>query len=271
MPGAEYYDLLRGERVDPLGPVAIAVDALHVEEERLDHVLGDLAGHQVDEVAALDLDRVVEVELGALDRRGHDVVRSGVVGALELLAQVGRERRQVLRELGVGRRPAGDLVALGVPRLHRRVRVGLDPRFGGGDELLARRHQLVDDPELHGLGRTMALALQQQRHQRVDDPEHPYRAHDAAGTGQQPELNLGEAELDRGVIERDPVVARQADLEAAAQRGAVDRGDDRLAERLEAAEHRLALAYELSDLLGLVLGGLAQIVEVAAGEERLLG
>ena len=268
---AEHDDLLRGERFDPLGTVAIAVDALHVEEERLNHVLGDLTGHEVDEVAALDLDRVVEVELGALHGRGHDVVRSGVVGALELLAQVGRERRQVLRELGIGRRAAGDLVALGVPRLHRRVRVGLDPSLRGGDQLLARCHELVDDPELLGLGGTVTLALQQQRQQRVGDAEHPHRTHDAASAGQQPKLNLGEAELDRWVVERDPVVAREADLEAAAQRGAVDRGDDRLAERLEAPQHRLALAHELRDLLGLVPGGLAQVVQVSAGEECLLG
>ena len=79
------------------GRPRVAVDLLQVEEERLDHVLRDLAGDEVDEVAALDLDRGVEVDLRALDRRGHDVVRRRVVRALELLAQVGRERRQVHR------------------------------------------------------------------------------------------------------------------------------------------------------------------------------
>ena len=103
--------------LEALGPAAVAADGLHVEEERLDHVLGDLAGEQVDEVPPLDLDRGVEVDLGALDGGGHDVVRGRVVGALQLLAQVGREGRQVLGQLRVRRRAAGDLVALHVPRL----------------------------------------------------------------------------------------------------------------------------------------------------------
>jgi hypothetical protein len=103
--------------LDALRPPAVSVDLLQVEEERLDHVLGDLPHEQVHEVAPLDLDRRVEVDLGALDSRRHDVVRRRVVGALQLLAQVRRERRQVLRELRVRRRATGDLVALHVPRL----------------------------------------------------------------------------------------------------------------------------------------------------------
>ena len=93
----------------PSGRPRSPLTALQVEEERLDHVLRDLAGGEVDEVAALDLDRVVEVDLRALDRRGHDVVRRRVVGALELLAQVRRERRQVLRERGFDGVPPGIL------------------------------------------------------------------------------------------------------------------------------------------------------------------
>ena len=226
--GAEHDHLLGLEGLDALRTVAVAVDLLQVEEERLDHVLGDLPGDQVDEVAALDLDRRVEVDLRALDRRRHDVVRRRVVGALELLAQVGRERRQVLGELRVRRRAAGDLVALDVPRLDRRLigRLSLDPGLGGRHELLARGDDLVEDAHLFGLRGPQPLALHQQLHQRVDDAQHPHRAHDAAGAGQQAELHLGEAHLDLGVIDGDAVVRGQADLQAAAQRRAVDRGDD---------------------------------------------
>src|SRR5690242_5576390 len=54
------------------------VDRLHVEEEGLDHVLRYLALGEVDEVAALDLERVVEVDLRALVFLGCDVVRRGL-------------------------------------------------------------------------------------------------------------------------------------------------------------------------------------------------
>ena len=235
---AEHDDLLRGERLDPLGPAAVTVDALQVEEERLDHVLRDLAGHQVDEVAALDLDRVVEVDLGALDRRGHDVVRSRVVRALELLAQVGRERRQVLRELGVRRRAAGDLVALGVPRLDRRIGVGLDPRLGGRHQLLARRDDLVDDARAPspwrdgGAGPEAAATSARWR-----CPSMRTVRTTPPAPGSRPSWTSGKPSWTFGSSSAIAVVAGQADLEAAAERGAVDRGDDRLAERLQAAQH----------------------------------
>ncbi len=100
MPAPSTTTFFAGEPLQRLGPAAVAADGLHVEKERLDHVLRDLAGGEVDEVAPLDLDCAVEVDLGALDRGGHDVRRRRVVGALELLAQVRRERRQVLRQRG---------------------------------------------------------------------------------------------------------------------------------------------------------------------------
>ena len=98
----------------------------------------------------------------------------------------------------------------------------------------------------------MALALEQQLHQRVDDAEHPHRADDAAGARQQAELDLREADDGLRVVDDDPVVAGQADLQAAAQRRAVDRRDDRLAERLQPAQLRLAAADELRELGGVL-------------------
>jgi hypothetical protein len=193
-------------------------------------------------------------------------------GALDLLAQVGRERRQVGRQRGRRRGAAGDLVARDVPRLRDVLtRLGSDPLLGGRDELHPGGHQLVDQAHLQGLLRPDPLALQQQLQQRVDDAEHPHGSSDAAGAGQQTELDLREAELDLGVVEGDTVVAGQADLQAAAEGGAVDGGHDRLAEHLQPAQDGLVLTHPDGDLLGVVgLGGL-EIVEVATGEERLLG
>ena len=65
------------------------------------------------------------------------------------------------------------------------------------------------------------LERDRERHA-LREPDQP------AGGGHQPALHLGDAEP-RGVG-RDDEVARQHDLEAAGERGAVDRGDDRLRE-----------------------------------------
>src|SRR5690606_14961744 len=100
-----------------------------VEEEGLDHVLRNQAYGQLREVTTFDLQRVVEVNLRTFHGRAQDVARSRVVGAFQLLLQVGRESRQVHGQGRGGRRAARDLVALHVPRLLR-GRVGLDPRLG---------------------------------------------------------------------------------------------------------------------------------------------
>ena len=54
---------------------------LQVEEERLNHVLGDLAGDQLGEVAALDAAGGVEIHLRALDRASR-MARGAGIGAL---------------------------------------------------------------------------------------------------------------------------------------------------------------------------------------------
>ena len=105
------------------------------------------------------------------------------------------------------------------------------------------------------LRRAQPLALQQELHQRVDDAEHAHRAHDAAGAGQQAELDLGEAEHGLRVVDDDAVVAGQRDLQAAAERGAVDRRHDRLAERLQPAQLRPCRSRTIvGDLRRVVLG-----------------
>ena len=108
-PGAEHGDLAGRRGSTPAGRVAPALTRLQVEEERLDHVLRDLAGDQLDEVAGLDDERGLEVDLRALDGGGQDVARRRVGRALELLAQVGREGGQVGGERGVDGVPPGIL------------------------------------------------------------------------------------------------------------------------------------------------------------------
>ena len=257
----------------PSGPAAVAVDLLQVEEERLDHVLRDLAGHEVDEVAALDLDRVVEVDLRALDRRGHDVVRRRVVRALELLAQVGRERRQVLRELRVRRRAAGDLVALDVPRL------------AGGLAGCAAIHALAAGTSSSRVATTSStrpssLALAGRRRWPCSSscisastmPSMRTVRTTPPAPGSSPSWTSGKPSSTFGSSTTMRWWRGEADLQAAAERGAVDRGDDRLAERLQAAQLRLAVAHALGELARRrPCVPRLQVVEVAAGEEGLLG
>ena len=218
----------------PSGRSLPGVDRLEVEEERLDHVLRVLVDDQLRQVARLDPRGGVEVDLRALDRGGQDRPLGGVDRALGLLAQQRRERRQERRELGVARRAAGHPVAVGVPRVLRRVGVGLDPRLRGRDQLLAGRDQLVDQALLLGRRRLEAGALEQDVHQRRLDAEHPHDAGDAAAAGQQAERRLGQADLDLGVVDDHAVVAGEGDLVAAAERGAVDRGHDRAGGRSRA-------------------------------------
>ena len=54
--------------------------------------------------------------------------------------------------------------------------------------------------------------------------------------GSRPKRHLGEADNEALDVGGDAVVTRQRDLQATAERGAVDRGDDGLAEGLELAQ-----------------------------------
>ena len=110
--------------------------------------------------------------------------------------------------------------------------------LAAGEQLVRRGDDLVDQALGLGLRRLHARALQEDVHQRVLDAEHADRAGDAAATGQQAEGDLGQADL-VAAVGRDAVVAGERDLEAAAERGAVDGRDDGLAERLELAQRRL--------------------------------
>src|SRR4029079_16994623 len=85
-PGAEHADLLDLGPPDALRPRAAAVDRLQIAEERLDHVLRDLAGDELREVTALDAARGVEVHLRALDGRVQDGPRRRHRRTLELFA-----------------------------------------------------------------------------------------------------------------------------------------------------------------------------------------
>ena len=91
-------------------------------------------------------------------------------------------------------------------------------------------------------------------------PDRARQALGAAGARQQAELHLGQAEL--GFLHGHAEMTGQRDLEAAAERGAVDRGDDRLGRVLDLGEHVVEAGR---------LRRLAEFGDVGAGDEGAAG
>ncbi|MNM56061.1 hypothetical protein D3C81_672150 [compost metagenome] len=145
-----------------------------------------------------------------------------------------------------------------------------DPGARGVKQRLPGVGQRVDQPALDGLRGGHQLAVLQIRLARGQAGQAGH-AHHAAGARHQAQRGFGQAELDLGLVQRDAMVAGQRDLEAAAQRGAIERGHDRLAQRFEPAQGVLAELGGFEQPLR--IGGLhpVEAVQVAAGEEGLLG
>ena len=95
----------------------------------------------------------------------------------------------------------------------------------------------------------------------ADHPREPLRP---AAAGDDPERDLGLAELGR--LRGDDQIAGERELEAAAERPAGDGGDDRRLDRRDPApEGGGGVAHRLLE------GALAQRADVGAGGERLVG
>ena len=77
---------------------------------------------------------------------------------------------------------------------------------------------------------------------RAHAPDEPRKALGPSAAGHEAELRLGQAEA--RVVRCDHEVARQDQLEPAAEREPLHRGDDRLRERGEAIGHRPAHVHE---------------------------
>jgi hypothetical protein len=166
---------------------------------------------------------------------------------------------------------AGKLEALLVPGLHR-VALLEDPGPRLRDHLLRRGGEFLDDPRLVRLGRVEVRALHHQ-HERLLGADHARQALRPAGARQQAHLHLGQADLRLRVVQRDAVMAGQAQLEAAAERRAVDGRDQRLAAGLQLAEQQREAARVAVDLLRVLHARehADQVLEVGPGDEAVLG
>ena len=267
-----------------LRPARELVGLLQAEEQRADHALGDRIAQQRHEIARLDLERGVERQLQALvdaahDRLGRRIDAVGLAGDHRVAADEGLHAG---RTPHLASREARRLEAGPVPRLHGARVDGLgalsgigrhdgllglrgQPRLGAGEQFVGR-HDLMDQAHAFGGLDRQVLALEQDRR----GVHHADQARDALGAAaarQQAELDLGLADPGPRVGRGDAVVAGERDLEAAAQRGAVDRRHDRLTAGLLVAEQPLQLA-ELLGELGRIRGvGVQEHLEIGAGDE----
>ena len=268
-PGTDYSQPRGPECGLPRRAAGAGLDLLQVEEVRLDPVLRDLPGNQPDEVAGLDQRRCVQIHLRTLHGRGQYRPGRGRRCSGGLAAQIGREIGQLRGQRPASGGAAGYREPGPVPGLAWLGVLG-DPLLRARQELVDPRDKLVDQPQLESLGWTEPLPGQQHLLQPGRDPEAAHHAHHSAAGGQEPQPGLRQAELAARHIRDDPVVAGQRQLQAAAERGPVDRRHHRLAQGLQRAQLRLD-AIQVRREPGRV-GGLQaqQLMEVTAGEERLL-
>ena len=287
--GAEDADLLVLLLRHALGPARELVRLLQAEEQRADHALGHGIAQQRDEVARLDAQRRIERQLQAFvdaahDRLGRGIDAVGLAGDHGVAADEGLHAR---RAPHLAAREARGLEALAVPRLHG---AAVD-RLGALAGIL--RHDLLGRPAPSATPwpwpasssagttswiRPRPLAASTVRSLPSSRIGAAFITPIRRGMrcvppppGSRPILTSGWPTLALRVGRGDAVVAGEADLEAAAQRGAVDRRHDRLAAGLLAAEHLLQLAELVHQLGGIRRVGAQQHLEVGAGDEVGLG
>ena len=115
--------------------------------------------------------------------------------------------------------------------------------------------EFVDDAPFLGLARAERRAGEDDV-ERLLNPDQPRQALRAAGAGNEAELDFRQAAFRRR--DGDAVVRRQRDLESAAERRSVQRGDDRLRRVLDPVEHVGKVGRG---------GRLAEFGNVGAGDE----
>ena len=265
--GAEHAEQLHRMRLgDGRLDAGILLERRCGEEEE-DELARDVAGGELAEGARL----LAEACLGApvvarLDsrqrgeRRGIVAVRLRHHPFARLTEDDRAAERVVLQQHARGAAPLGATASgqLAVRELARAV--------DGDFEEDRRMHELVHEPHLIGLPRADVAPGEHhvERTLQTDETRQPLRA---AGTRDQPELHLWEGEHRLGVIGRDTVAAGERGLEAAAEAGTVDGGNDRNRQLREPREQRLPTAAQRFGV-----GGVSQSEElgdVGAGEPRV--
>ncbi|MGY4600891.1 hypothetical protein ACVWXL_008637 [Bradyrhizobium sp. GM22.5] len=215
--GAEDGDAVHGPR---LGPFRNAGDlaGLALREEGITLRLGLIAGDELQEALALLLQTFVERQVdGVADGVGR---RERRFQAARLLGH-GGDRIGEDRAVGLGRRDLGVVVTQAAQRTLFSQQLSYEGFATGGRTL----DDLLDQTVLQRFRRSDRITADDHLDRELRS-NRARQALGAAGARQQAELHLGEAEL--GFLHRDAEMTGERDLEATAERGAVDRGHDRL-------------------------------------------
>ena len=234
-PGTQHTDFLRFLRGHVRGPARAAVDLVQAEEKRADHVLRLGRQRECRQTARFDAQRGLEIEPEGLHGNIEDLLRSGQETA-GLLQQHRRPAGDSLLDLRRCDTSAGNTVVRAIPGLCGGIGIlamRLDPFLRAGHEAVDLRNEVVDQPGIEGRDGIEALAFEQERKRRLEAQQLGHAYH-ATATWQQTEGDFGKTELNAAVIPRDSMIAREADLESAAEGGAVDRGHDGDRQFLEA-------------------------------------
>ena len=247
VPGADHPDAPDRPRLGVLGQ-ALDLVGLALGEEEILLRLGLRAAHQLHEQLAL-FDDAFGIRHLARDADRFDV--------LERRLEAAELARILLAELLEHRGVA--LVDLVLPLGAFRQRPDVAHLLGIADRV---RDQLVldqpiDEPAFETFASADRIAggahLERLAHTR--DARQPLRP---AGTGEQPQLHLGRAELRRR--HRHAIMAAERDFEPAAERRTVDRRDHRLGAILDPVDHLRQPRHHRR---------LAELGDVRAGEESL--
>ncbi len=249
--------------------VGAGVDGLEVEEERLDHVLGDLAGDQLGEIPGLDGQGGLEVDLGALDGRREDVARAGMGAPAICFFRLAGNAGRLAANLGFDGVPPGILYPLTSQGCWDSGWASMKAR--AFSSISSRVAATSWTRPFSSAARGVLGALEEHLEQGVGDAHEAYGPGDAAARREQAEGDLGQADAGARGVEGDAVVGGERDLVTAAEGRAVDGGDDGLAEGLDAAQRVLDRGAGLEGGLGVLRADLDHFLEVAAGEEGLLG
>ncbi|MCY1449505.1 hypothetical protein D9M71_662440 [compost metagenome] len=128
--------------------------------------------------------------------------------------------------------------------------------------------QFIDHPQLQGLGRLQAGALNQQR-QGFFDTDQARQALRAAAGRQQTNGHFGQADNGFWIIDQQASMARQRQFKATAQRQAVERGNKGLAAGLDTAHQCVFAIKAVGSLHGIhtLVEGVDQILEVGTGDK----
>ena len=251
-------------------------------EEELDETTRRLADHQLAEQACLERGGGTEAALSEALEHVEHACRRGIMteGLLRgLVARATEEERATERGLldedALDRTQAGHrLAAMAEPRAalgEALPEVGprreTEREATRGLEETRHRDHLVDEAERERLRRRQAATGEPE----VDgDPKARALgdADEAIRGGHEPELHLGQAEDGLRVVARDGSRARERELEAAAERSAVDARHHRLARRRHACEALARLERRLFGVRREAQG--LEVIDVGADEEGVL-